>query len=103
MLKNITMICAIFGALAFTGCASTSPVQGSLFADVSGPIAATARPRGGKSGEACAQSFFGLIAMGDASITAASKAGGIKVISHVEQKTKNIIGFNTFCTVVWGK
>ena len=102
MFKTIVLSLSLLGALAFTGCASTAPVQGSLFAEVNGPIGATGEKTGRKSGEACAQSFFGLVAMGDASITAAAKAGGIRTISHVDQHSTNIIGFHTFCTKVYG-
>ncbi len=94
---------AVFLCLVgFVGCASTGPVQGSLFADIQGPISATSRPKGSLQGKACAKSFFGLVAMGDASISAAMKDGGIRVVSHIEQSTNNIIGLNTFCTHVWG-
>lgn len=100
---RITII-AIFAiyATVFTGCASTTPVQGALFADVKGPIQATSRPKGPLHGEACAQGFFGLVAMGDASISKAMENGGIRVVSHVEHKSNNIIGIHTFCTHVYG-
>ena len=88
-------------SLVFTGC-MTSPVTGVIYSDVSGPVAATSNPRGPNHGEACATSYFGLIALGDATITKAVKNGGISSISYVEQKTNNILGVNTYCTEVWG-
>ncbi|MGH1467717.1 MAG: TRL-like family protein [Bdellovibrionales bacterium] len=91
-----------FCLLGLVGCASTGPVQGSLFADIKGPIGVTARPKGSVEGKACAKSFFGLIAIGDASVSAAMDNAGIRTVSHVEQSTKNIIGLSTFCTHVWG-
>lgn len=89
-------------AASLSGCAMVTPVGGVIYADVHGPIAATTHPRGTARGEACATSFFGLVGMGDASISTAAKNGNIAAVSVVEQHTTNIIGYSNFCTVVWG-
>jgi hypothetical protein len=57
-----------------------------------------------KMGEACSTGFVGVVALGDASIAAAKKAGGITDVHSVDLRTFNILGFYTQgCTVVHGK
>ena len=67
-----------------------------------GPISAASIK---KTGEACAQSILGLAAFGDASIAAASKAGSIQKIGHVEYKQTAFLGavYHQFCTTVGGE
>lgn len=105
-MKNSLKVCAFIGlssVLLLSGCASTQPVGGMLYADVKGPVAATSNPRGPATGEACATSYLGLVALGDASIQAAAQKGGVLSISHVDHKSTNLLGLiNTYCTQVWG-
>jgi hypothetical protein len=85
------------------GCASGTPVSGMLYSDVQGPVNATGSMRGNLHGQACAESYLGLVALGDASISAAAKAGGVNQISHVDHTWTNILGlYAQYCTLVWG-
>jgi hypothetical protein len=57
-----------------------------------------------KTGEACSTGFVGVVAMGDASLYAAKKAGGITEVHTVDFRTFNILGvYVQGCTVVHGK
>ncbi len=57
-----------------------------------------------KEGKACAQTILGLVATGDASISAAKAAGGITEVAHVDHSAKSILGIiGDFCTIVKGK
>jgi len=47
--------------------------------------------------------ILGIMAMGDASIEAAKKAGGIKKVTSVDHESKWTLVFGTFCTVVTGE
>jgi hypothetical protein len=59
---------------------------------------------GSKTGEACATSILGWVAVGDASISAAKAAGGITQIAHVDHEDTGILGiYATSCTVVVGQ
>lgn len=99
---NKFVVAAAFAAV-LSGCASTQPVGGLIYSDVSGPVAATGNPRGPNHGEACATSYLGLVALGDASISKAEKAGGVSTLSYVEQHSNSILGIiTTYCTQVWG-
>jgi hypothetical protein len=105
MFKKLQVL-LFLGAMLFAyGCASvSSPVMGSLFTDVKGPITATQETSAGKTGKACATGILGLVATGDASIDAAKKAGGVIQVSSVDHSSKSILGIWTeFCTIVNGK
>ena len=93
--------------MILTGCAGVmSPVSGALYMSVKGPLAISPQPGMSKTGTASASSILGLIAMGDASIEAAAKAGGITKIhnvTHVDVETMNILGlYVEYTTVVYG-
>ena len=90
--------------LALFSCAyAVSPVTGFVYTDVKAPVTATANGEGSKKGESCAKSILGIVALGDASIEAASKNGTVTKISRVDYTSTNILGFySKFCTVVTG-
>lgn len=101
--KTILKTLFLFLSATIIGCASGHPVSGMLYSDVQGPVNATGSMRGNLHGEACAASYLGLIALGDASISAAAKAGGVNQISHVDHTWTNILGlYAQYCTHVWG-
>lgn len=57
-----------------------------------------------KTGEACSTGYLGVVAMGDASLAAAKKAGGITDVHTVDFRVFNILGvYVQGCTVVHGK
>lgn len=86
-----------------TGCAAgPSPVGTGLYTNVKGPITATGIA-GNQKGEACAQSFLGVINTGDASIEAARKNGQINSISSVDYQTTGAYPiYGKTCTIVSG-
>lgn len=87
----------------FASCASVQPVGGFFYSDVAGPVYGTQLAKGPLKGEACATSWFGAFATGDASIEAAAKAGNMNVVSHVDQHSSNIWMIkNTYCSVAYG-
>jgi hypothetical protein len=101
MTKSLSVI--FFLSLLLGGCASTTPVNGALYSDIRGPVAATHLPKGNLKGESCATSYLGLVALGDASIGAAAEKAGITNIVHVDQHSTNILGLiHTYCTEVSG-
>lgn len=60
--------------------------------------------QGTKTGEACASSILGLIAVGDASISAAKADGGITQVAHVDHDDFGILGiYASSCTIVVGQ
>ena len=51
---------------------------------------------------ACARSFFGVVAMGDASAKAAAANGGITRVNSVEHSATHYFFLGDFCTIVRG-
>jgi hypothetical protein len=57
-----------------------------------------------KQGEACSMGILSAVSLGDASLAAAKKAGGITDVHSVDLRTFGILGVYTQgCTVVHGK
>lgn len=105
-MKSIKLL-AVASVMAITsGCAGitgTVAPTGSLFVSAKGPVDVTSSAAATKSGKACAQSFLGLAGMGDASIDAAKKAGGITEVSSVDTEVFGILGlYAKGCTIVSG-
>ena len=75
---------------------------GSVVASTSGTGGAGAGS-GTKSGEACAMSILGVVALGDASIDLAKSNGGVTQVASVDHKVFSILGiYANVCTVVHG-
>jgi len=96
----------LFLAILLIGCAAMaiSPVTGSLYTDVSGPVTATAHSTYSKVGTASCESILGIIAIGDASIETAAKNGEITKIHHIDYRSTNILGIYAKYTIyVYGE
>jgi len=94
--------------LAFTGCAAVTsgPVRGSLYTNVTAPLDYERDEKGvsySYEGMACATSYLGVVALGDASIDAAKRNGKITTVVTVDYRTDGLLGFySRFCTIVHG-
>ncbi len=77
--------------------------NGFLFAETKTGEQMDGNTIGSKTGEACSESILGLITTGDTSYITAAKNAGIKKISTIDNRYKNILGFySTYCVVVTG-
>lgn len=95
------MLCSL-GGCAMAGGGSNS-VSGFIYSGyrTSGVVGTGT---GAKTGQACASSILGWIALGDASITAAAEEGKITQIHHVDHDVMDILGiYATSCTTVVGQ
>lgn len=109
-MKKVLALLATAALLIAIGCGSLGPV-GGLYTGVKGPMGfttgETTNPGGSAiTGEACAMSILGLIAIGDWSVDGALKAAGaegktLKNVS-VDSRTMSILGFvyGNYCTRV---
>lgn len=92
--------------LALSGCASTGLSSTTGYAVISfykEGVGATEHDVGDKTGKACTNNILGVIAIGDASVEAAKRAGGIKKVASVDKDIMNIFGlFGQNCTIVTG-
>lgn len=91
-------------AISLQSCITTQAGVGGLYTDVKQGEMATSNIRGSKVGTSKANSYLGLIAVGDASVDTAAKNGGITRISHVDSRKKSILGIVTSTTtIVYGE
>lgn len=102
MKKSCILATVCAAAIITTGCVSApfEPPMG-IYSDVTAPLSTEGMIAvGSKSGEASARTILGLVATGDCSIAAAARNGGLKQITHVDYKYKNILGIVQKTTVV---
>jgi hypothetical protein len=86
-----------------TGCAGVTPMTGTLYVDMKGPIAVGDASGSSKVGTAKATAIIGIVT-GDASISAAMQNGGITKVHHVDSQVKNILGiYAEYTTTVYGE
>ena len=94
-------------AFAFSGCAMVTGGNGSAMGTLYSGYkmgGAVGQGTGTKTGQACVSSILGLIATGDASISAAKEAGGITQIAHVDHENFDVLGiYAKTCTIVVGQ
>lgn len=82
-------------------CGTIQPI-GIIYSDINQPQMATSAS-GIKTGQSESKSYCGLVALGDSSIEAAKKNGGIKTVSAVDTKVYSILGiYNKYTTTVSG-
>jgi hypothetical protein len=76
--------------------------DGALFTSAKIGTYGTGKPAS-RTGEACASSILGLVAIGDASVEAAKSQGGINDVSYVDYQIFSVLGlYARLCTVVRG-
>lgn len=104
MVRNIVLLGLAVLAFTANGCMIVdAPVRGAFYTEAKYGDTATSET-GNKEGKACAQSILGLVATGDASVSAAKANGGITTVSVIDHTAKNILGIlGDWCTVVRGK
>jgi len=107
-MKNLVKLAALVVVTCFaSGCAMATGgnggVSGFLYSGYK--MGGNVGPgQGTKTGEACASSILGLIAVGDASISAAKADGGITQVAHVDHDDFGILGiYASSCTIVVGQ
>ena len=103
-MKKSIVILTLCAFLFVTGCATIYPV-GFFYTNIKLPVTATANSgTATKVGASQCTSILGAVAIGDASIEAAKKNGGITKVHHVDYDVKNILGIiGTYKTTVYGE
>lgn len=104
-MKRLTILLGLVSGVVVSGCAIAAPgiVEGGIYSGYT--IGAGVGPgSGAKTGEACAMSILGIVALGDASIDAAKQAGGITQVASIDHHSFSILGiYGTLCTEVKGQ
>lgn len=100
MKKVIVSVALAAAAIALSSCGA--PRVGSLYTDITAPVAAS-NGGGAKVGTATSTTYLGLVALGDASIAAAKRNGGISTVASADEQIKSILGIiTTYTTTVRG-
>lgn len=94
----------LLAAGLFSGCATSQPIGGA-YTKLKLPVDATAGDvRGLKVGKATCKSYLAMVAIGDASIDAAKKNGGITKVHYMDWEVENILGvIGTYTLTVYGE
>ena len=105
-MRKVTILLALLAVIALgfgSGCAVAPYQPGSIYTGHSAPMQATSNEVGNKKGEACQSNILGVFSTGDASISAAAKAGGVAKVGTVNYSFSTILGlYSSTCTVVTG-
>jgi hypothetical protein len=104
---KMKLVAAALALVALNGCAmaqgGNAGATGFIYSGYKSPgnIGTAAA---GKTGQACLSSILGAVALGDASIEAAKKAGGITTVAHIDHEQFGVLGvYATSCTIVHGQ
>lgn len=93
-------------AVSVSGCATTGVFTTTGFGLVTAftePVLVGDASETSKTGEACSVNVLAVVAIGDGSINAAKRAGGITKIATVDREVLNVMGlYGKACTVVRG-
>ncbi len=90
MKKVMVMLSVVcLGGLILSGCAFGPYAPGVGYSSIKGPITSTGNAPGSKVGTAEAVNYVGVVAMGDASIEAAARNGGIVRVKTVDYEMIN--------------
>lgn len=105
MKRSITLVSLSLLLLTLSSCGFIADGPfGYMYTETETPIALGSADAGEKAGEACVKSFFGMIAVGDASIETAKKNGGISEIYTINRSNFSVLGmYSKQCTIVRGK
>lgn len=93
-MKKLLASVLILGGFVISGCyaGAGSPIPGLLYTEIKAPKEGLADAADTKEGVAICKSILGLVALGDCSIEAAKKAGGISKVQYADVEVKNILG-----------
>ena len=101
MKKSILLIVASLFLLGSCASGGIGPI-GMLFTSTKVGVYGTS-PNGTEEGKACAHSFLGMVALGDASVSAAAKSGGITSVQSIDIESLGVLMiYAQACTVVRG-
>lgn len=100
MKKTIAIISIALTALTLSSCGTTR--AGTLYSDVTAPVA-VGNGGGSRVGVSKSTTYLGLISIGDASVNAAKRNGGITSVSSADEHISSILGIiTTYTTTVRG-
>jgi hypothetical protein len=103
--RGSRLLLSVCLATLLAGCSTLAqgPVTALIVSDQKGPVAMGTAAGWSKVGRSEAWGIL-VFATGDASISAAMKAGGITRVHHVDNETMTILGiYAKYTTIVYGE
>lgn len=102
MMKKCCLVASLLtGSLLISGCATSFPT-GALYTGVKQGVGGD-NAKYSKEGKSTCTSILSLVALGDCSVEAAAKAGGITDIKLIDQEVVNYVGlWGQYTTIVKG-
>jgi uncharacterized membrane protein YagU involved in acid resistance len=108
-MRALWVLGAMSVAVGITGCMIVeAPIRGVMGTEVKWGEEVTGKssspnPEALKEGKACAESILGLVARGDATVTAAKENGKIREVHVIDHSARNFLGIvGEWCTIVRG-
>lgn len=104
-MKSIkTLALTVVAASSLAACAVMPSDAGQVFLvnKTTNSGTATTATTVTKVGRACVENILGLVALGDSSIAAAKKNGGIRKVVSVDYEVDQVVVYGKRCTVVRG-
>jgi len=108
-MRALWVLGAMSVVVGISGCMIVeSPIRGVVGTEVKWGEEVTGKtsspdPGAMKEGKACAESILGLMARGDATVSAAKQNGGIKEVYNIDHSARNFFGIvGEWCTIVRG-
>ncbi len=107
--KKAALAVGVLSVVLLAGCmrAPVMPPSGWLYNETEAPLDIDMQETkiGSKRGESSCMSVLGLVAVGDASIEAAARNGGIKTVQHADYRYTNVLFgmYQEYTTIVYGE
>lgn len=99
-MKRLFLIAALF---MFTAAAANAEYLGGfVYNGMTTPGGGYTASSAAKQGTATCRNVFFIASMGDCSVRAAMKNGGIRTLAGYDVQRKNILGFQVITTKAWG-
>ena len=99
-MKKILLALGLLGI--FTLSASAEYLGGFIYNGATTPGGGYTAAVATKQGSATCKNILYIVSVGDSSVRAAMKNGGIKSLAGYDVHRENIIGFQTITTKAWG-
>ena len=88
--------------LMFASSANAEYLGGFIYNGATTPGGGYTTAVASKQGSATCKNIFFIVSVGDCSVRAAMKNGGIRSLAGYDVHRENIIGFQTITTKAWG-
>lgn len=102
-MKKALGFLALAVCLSATAAFANEAISGFVFKEAVQPGGGSGSVAPSKCGKAECKSYFGIVALGDCSISTAMKNGRISSLSHYDEDIVNILGFKKVTVKAYGQ